>query len=224
VTGNNYYVGWVISYNSNTSQATVITASTNVGFVHTVTLTTPFPIDLFAGVDTVKLYNKRYTGLLWQESLGYHVLVGFPREVGESVVDTTNPVNGNFPSYVNIVVNNITVKGRVTLASGVLYTCITYITPITFTTSQIFQADVMYLNPTSSATFTLPSTSSLIAAMPSSKTKILTVANTSIYPVTIQANPADNIEGRSYIILRSLYAKTTITMSTLTSNTWIIKG
>lgn len=220
--GVNYFKGWVIRYNVNTTEPTTIASSTYLGGAHTLVLERSFSVNLTAGVDTISLFNKRYTGVIWDESTGYNNFVAFPRELGESVIDPVSPINGNIPDYTNIVVNNVTIKGRVNLTNGVIYSSITQIAPTTFTPAVVLQVDIIYLAPTSDTVYILPAITTM--PLPANKTKIITFSNISNSQAIIQTNPADNIQGRSQIILRKRYAKMTLMMSDQTPNVWELKG
>lgn len=220
--GANYFKGWVIRYNSNSSEATTIVSSTEFLGVHTLTLLSGFSVDLIAGVDIISLYNKRYVGTIWDESIQNYTFGGFPRELNENVIDPLLPINGNILDYCDLTVNNVTIKGLVTLTNSILFNTMTQVAPIVFTPDNIIKNDIIYLAPVSDATYVLPAIST-IAIGPNSS-KVLEFINMSNSKAIIQANALDTIEGRPQIILKKLYSKTVFVLSDQMPNNWGIKG
>ena len=222
-TGTDYYKGWAItnSVDGNTV-ARAITASTEAAGVHTLTLSAGFPSGLTAGSDTVSLYNRRFTGSIYDESTDTLMAVAFPREVGESVIDPVAPVNGNIPSYVNMAVNDLDVKGTFTLSAGLTLKTITLTVAATITDVQMRQNEIIYLNPAGDATFVLPTIASM--AFATNRSKIVMFVNISAFKVTVQRNSTDTIEGLTSLALTKIYSKTVIVGSDQTPSYWTLKG
>ena len=221
-TGTDYFKGWVIRYNANTANARTITASTEAAGVHTLTLSSSFPVSLTDGVDTVDLYNKRYVGTIYDESADTLMTVGFPRENGETVIDPASPVNGNIPDYINIAVNDLTIYGSLYFSGGFLSQTLTLTTGATLTTSQFYQYDIIYFNPAANATWTLPTIASM--AFLANRSKATLFVNISSNRATIARNSTDTIEGLTTLVLNKLYSKTMLVGSSEHSTYWTIKG
>lgn len=218
--GVDYFKGWVIG-NSVNSEYRTITASSNASTTHTLTLSSGFTTGLTAGTDTVKLYNKRFVGSIYDESTDTMMVVGFPREDGETVIDPVAPVNGNIPDYVNMAVNNLTVAG--TFTGTVTHNTKTQISATTFTQSDIFSYDIIYLNPSANTTYTLPQISTLTIAANTSYIVVFVNINAS-NAATIAAGGSDTIEGAATLPLRRQWLKTVLVVSDQLATTWLIKG
>lgn len=226
-TGTNYFKGYVIAYNTNTSNAVTVTASTVSAGTHTLTLSAGFPIALTAGTDTVRLFNKVYVGHVYHEGTQTMNLVGFPREASEGVIDPAAPVNGNVPSYLNtqvnnLTANNITLSGTINYTTGKILNTETFTTAATLTSAQLTTDDIIYFNPTANATFTLPTIASM--AFGTNISKVLVFVNISNFIVTLAPNVADTIEGLTSLQLKNSYSKTSLIGSDQLANTWTIKG
>ena len=148
--------------------------------------------------------------------------VGFPREIGEDVIDPLAPVNGNVPSYVDFSVRNLNISGTLNLTGGSQVNTITLTAAATITASQILDKDIIYLNPAANATFTL-STLALVA-LAANKSKITMFVNISTNRVTLAAGAGNTIEGLASLLLRNQYTKTVLTASDQLATVWTIKG
>jgi hypothetical protein len=226
-TSTDYFKGYVIAYNANTTDAVKVVASTVSGTTHTLTLSAGFPTNLTAGTDTIKLFNKVYVGYVYHEGSQVMNLVGFPREDSEGVIDPASPVNGNVPTYLNtqvnnLTANNITLSGTINYTAGKVLNTVTLTAAATLTYTQLTVDDIIYFNPTANATFTLPSIASMTFG--SNISKVITFVNISNFSVTIAPNAADTIEGLSSLQLKRLYGKTSLIGSDQLTNTWTIKG
>ena len=221
-TGFNYFKGWVVRYNSDTTAPSIVLTSTEAGGVHTLTLATPFATNLTAGSDTVDLYNKRYVGQIYDESTDTLMSVGFPREEGETVIDPDAPINGNVPDYIHASVKNLTVHGSLYFTGGNVVHTLTLTTAATLIASQFYQYDIIYLNPTANATFTLPTVASM--AFPANESKITMFVNISAFRVTIAGNSGNTIEGLPSLTLTRQYSKAVITGSSELTDVWTVKG
>jgi hypothetical protein len=219
-TGSNYFRGWIVRYKTDTTEPTYVVSSTVAAGVHTLTLSTSFSIALTTS-DTVDLYNKRYVGAVYSETDKNVMLVGFPTKA--SVIDVTAPINGNIPTYIDLTVQDLDIKGTLTIggSSGSLQlNTATFVGDVTFTASDILSNDAIYLNPTADATYTLPSVASLaLAADKSKKTRII---NISSFVATVVSDAADTIEGLGSLNLSNLYSKTTLTASSEVATAWLI--
>jgi hypothetical protein len=218
-TGANYFKGWVIRYNTDVTEPTYIVSSTVAAGTHTLTLNTSFSIALTAGTDTVDLFNKRYVGTIYSESGKDCMTVGFPTKA--NVIDVAAPVNGCVPDYINFTVQDLEIKGTLTVggSSGSLQqNTATFIGTTTFTDSDILSNDIIYLNP--NTTYTLPSVASLaLAANKSKKTRFV---NISSFAATVASDAADTLEGLTTIVLSKLYSKTMLIASSELSTAWTI--
>lgn len=220
--GIDFYKGWVIvnSVDGNTVARTIVNSSDSAGTV-TLTLDAGFPSGL-AVTDTVNLYNKRFVGTIYDESTDVLMSVGFPREVGEGVIDPVSPVNGNVPDYVNVAVNDIQVFGSLNFTGGFLAHTITLTAAAVLTSSQVLLNDIIYLNPAGDATFTLPTIASMNFA--TNRSKIIMYVNISAFKITLQRASTDTIEGLTSLVLTKLYSKTVLTGSSEHLTFWTIKG
>jgi hypothetical protein len=221
-TGTDYFKGWIIRYNANTADARTITASTETAGVHTLTLSAPWSVGLTAGSDTVDLYNKRFVGQIYDESADTMRLVGFPREAGETVIDPVSPVNGNIPDYINLHLQDLEIHGNLNFTNGYISHTLTLTTGATLTTTQVYQYDIIYFNPSSDQTWTLPTIASM--AFLANRSKQILFVNISSNKATIARNSTDTIEGLTQIVLSKLYSKTMLIGSSEHATYWTIKG
>ncbi len=215
-----YFVGWVVTYNNANDAAIILSSTYIIGGIHTLVLSKGFTIDLFAGSDVLNLYNKKYAGYIWDESAQNIKLLGFPRENNENLIDIENPVNGNIPDYLNLVVNDIEIKGSIALTNSILQTSFKQIESTIFSVEAILRAGIIYLSPTANSTYELPLISNINIA--SNRTKVIIFVNISNSTAIIQANALNTIVGRSKIILRKMYSKTTLIVSPQTPETWML--
>lgn len=220
--GVNYFKGWTIRYNADTANAVTVVSSSNVAAVHTLILSAGFPVSLSSSVDKVDLFNKTYVGTIYQEANRVFNHVGFPREEGESLIDPVNPVNGNVPDYMNTAAQDVNVKGYLYLNSATVINTKTQIAPTTFLAADIMFNDVIYLNPTANATFTMPTIVSV--ALVANRSKPVLLINLSAFVVTIVASSTDMFEVRTSLILARQYSKTVLLASSEYPGTWFIKG
>lgn len=116
-TGTDYFKGWVIG-NSVNAEKRLITASTESGGTHTLTLDSGFTTGLTAGTDTVNLYNKQHVGTIWDESTDLISYYGFPREDLVGTVSTTDPA-GNLADFMSIKAQDVNANGAVTAVGNV---------------------------------------------------------------------------------------------------------
>jgi hypothetical protein len=225
VTGNNYFEGWVIRYNADTvSPSYVLSSADNGDGTHTLTMWSAFPISLTSGVDTVDLYNRGLVGMIYHEASNTMMGVGFPREVGESVISPTSPVNGNIPDYIDLAIHNLTLTGTLSVPGSNLETTetITASATYTLTAPDIMNYDIIYLNPTANISYILPTTAAL--SISANRSKQVQFVNISSFSATITAGGSDTIEGLTSLRLLSLYSKTVLTATDQVASTWFIKG
>jgi hypothetical protein len=222
-TGANYFSGWIVG-NSVNSEFRTINSSTESSGVHTLTLSSGFTTNLTAGTNTVRLYNKRYTGFIYDESKDSLTALGFPRELNETVIDVAAPVNGNVPDYINLAVGDLTVNGSFNFSGSLANNTLTQITATTFTQSQLFNYNVIFLNPTGgNTTYTLPQISTLTIS--TNKAYIVLFVNIhATNRATIQRGGSDNIEGTTTLNLNKQWTKTVLVVSDTLATTWLIKG
>ena len=173
---------------------------------------------------TYELFNKVYVGSIYDESQDRIMLVGFPREISESVIDPVSPVNGNIPSYVNFEVNDLTVNGTFNLVGGTTLNTKTQVTAVTFAASDILDYEIIYLNPTGGNTsYTLPTLASLSLAANKSKITVFVNIHAS-NRATVLRNGANTIEGLTQLVLSKQWSKTCLVASSEQPSTWLIKG
>lgn len=220
--GLNYFKGWSIRYNADTANAVSIVSSSNVSSVHTLILSAAFPIPLSSGVDKVDLFNKTYVGTIYQETNRVFNSVGFPREEGEMLIDPLNPVNGNIPDYMNTAAQDVNVKGYLYLNSAVVSNTKTQVAATTFLPLDIQFNDIIYLNPTANASFTMPAIATV--GLVANRSKRIMFINLSVFTVTIVAGSTDMFEVRASLILPRQYSKTVLLASSEYPATWFIKG
>jgi hypothetical protein len=222
-TGANYYEGWVVG-NSVNSEFRTITASTESSGTHTLTLDSGFTAGLTAGTDTVRLYNKRYVGTIYDESTDTLMAVGFPREDGETKIDPVSPVNGNVPDYVNFAVNNLTVAGSFNFSGSIVNNTKTQVSAVTFTSADIFNYAMILLNPTGgNTTYTLPLLSSLSLVANTAYIVIFSNIHASNNAV-ITRSGSDTIEGKTSLNLNKQYLKTVLCAVASVPGVWLVKG
>lgn len=216
----NYYAGWIIKFGGDVTGTAKVLSNTAAN-PPVLTFDTAASGSTTTS-STYQLFNKVYVGTIFDESTDTLMAVGFPREVGEGVIDPVSPVNGNVPSYVDFAVRNLNVTGTLNVTGGSQVNTITLTAAATITASQILDKDVIYLNPTANATFTL-STLALIA-LAANKSKITMFVNISTFRVTIAAGAGNTIEGLATLVLRNQYTKTVLTASDQLATVWTIKG
>jgi hypothetical protein len=225
-TGTDYFKGWVITNSvDGTGVARTINSSTESGGTHTLVLSSGFPSGLTAGTDTVNLYNKRFVGSIYDESKDEIRLVGFPREDGEAKIDVESPVNGNVPDYISLAVKNLNVTGAFSFAGTITKHTKTQASGnYTFTTADIYDHDVIYLNPSNATTtFTLPTISSL--AIPTDTAVVIVLVNIhASNKAVISRGGSDTIEGVNSLNLNRQWVKTVLFASGSSGSTWLIKG
>ena len=221
--GTDYFKGWVITNTvDGLSSAKTILASTNSGTTHTLTLNSGFSSNLTAGSDTVKLFNKRFAGWIYDESENTMIVAGFPREDSETKIDIVAPVNGNIPDYMNLAVNDLTIAGTLNITGAIPYKTKTVTTNTTFTQSDIFNYDIIFINNASNGTYTLPQISSLAVTTNTSYSTVIVNINTGI--ATVSRGGTDTIEGETSLRLHKIYMKTVLVVSDQLASTWLIKG
>lgn len=217
-----YYKGWIIKFGGDRTGTSTIT--TNTAANPTVLTFTPAASGATTTSTTYELFNKVYVGTIYDESTDTYMAVGFPREVGESVIDPVSPVNGNIPSYVNMAVNDLTINGTLNLASGYLQKTKTQIATTTFSAADMKNYNIIYLNPTGGNTiYYVPEVSTL--ALPTDRS--VTVEFVNIHATNranITRTNADTIEGLTTLALSKLYAKTVLTASDQLATAYTIKG
>lgn len=225
-TGTDYFKGWIITNSvDGTGVARTINSSTESGGTHTLVLSTGFVSNLTAGTDTVNLYNKRFVGMIYDESKDEMRMLGFPREDAEATIDVESPVNGNIPDYVNLTVGNLDVTGNFTFAGTVTKHTKTQASgDYTFTSADMYDYDIIYLDPSNAVTtFTLPTIASL--SIPTNTAVIIVLVN--IDPANravIARGGSDTIEGATSLQLRNQWQKTVLFASAASGSTWLIKG
>ncbi len=217
-----YYKGWIIKFGGDVTGTATVTSNTAAN-PPVLTFDTAASGSTTTST-TYQLFNKRFVGAIYDESLDQYSFLGFPREDAEGVIDPTAPVNGNVPDYLNLAIQNLTVNGTSVLGASVLAT-ITQVAATTFTTSQIKNNDIIYLNPTGgNTTYTLPALSAIAMALNTADTTtFVNIHATNI--ATIVPNGADTIEGGTIFLLKRQWQKFTLIASNTTtiSNTWLIE-
>ncbi len=222
--GIDYFKGWVITNNiDGLSVARIIEASTNSGTTHTLTLNSGFVSNLTAGIDTIKLFNKRHVGWIYDESTDVIQAVGFPRETGETKIDVSAPVNGNVPDYINVAVNNLVVNGSLTLSMAIPARTKTVTTDTAFTQSDIFNYDIIFIDKSIDGIFTLPQISSLAIPVNTAYITAFININSSGVP-TIARSGVDTIEGKVSVRLIKLFMKIFLIVSDQSAGVWLVKG
>ncbi len=222
--GIDYFKGWIIVNSMDgINSAKIIESSSDSGNIHTLILSSGFASNLTAGSDTVSLYNKHHVGWIYDESEGTLHAMGFPRETNETKIDYISPVNGNLPDYINVSVNDLTIKGDLTLTSSISMRTKTINIDTTFTQSDIFDYDIIFINKESDGVYTLPQISSL--AVPANTAYNISFINVNAGGIsTIIGSGSDTIEGKPQIQLIKLYMKVVLFVSNQLSNVWLIKG
>jgi hypothetical protein len=220
--GSGYYVGWILRDDAKTEYS-IITTDTDNGGNHTLVLATPFTNNGIAGTNTYSLFNKRFAGWVWDESLTEISAYGFPREDQLNILDPS-ATDGSAPEYVDVSVNNLNVNGSLTVTGGISASpnplpTMTLTTAHTITTVEITNHAVIYVNPVANITITLPLLSSLTLVNYAYR---ITIVNVSIFRVTIAANGANQIENRASYVLRNQWDKQTL-VTTPFSNNWYIQ-
>lgn len=211
-----YYEGWVMKLGvTSTETVTVVSSTSGTDPILTFTPAASVATD---GTTTYSLYNKVYVGTIYDESTDTMMMVGFPREVGETVIDPVAPVNGNIPDYINLAVNDLTVNG----AFVTQITTLTQVGAVTFTAAQFFANDIIYLNPSGDTTYTLPTIASL--ALGANKSKMVMFVNIGTDKAIISRNSTDTLEGLTTLGLNKLYSKTVLTASSEHAGYFTIKG
>jgi hypothetical protein len=216
----NYYAGWVIKFGGDVTGTAKVVSNTAAN-PPVLTFDTAASGSITTS-STYQLFNKVYVGTIYDESTDTLMAVGFPREIGEGVIDPVSPVNGNVPSYVDFSVRNLNISGTLNLTGGSQVNTITLTAAATITATQILDKDIIYLNPAANATFTL-STLALIA-LAANKSKITMFVNISAFIVTLAAGSGNTIEGLTNLQLKRQYTKTVLTASDQLSTVWTIKG
>jgi hypothetical protein len=219
-TTSNYYVGWVVKFGGDLTGTAKVLSSTAAN-PSVLTFDTPTSASTTTAT-TYELFNQTYVGTIYDESTGNLMAVGFPREVGEGVIDPVSPVNGNVPSYVDFSVKDLNVTGVLNFANGNQLNTITLTTATTITATQILSKDIIYFNPTADATFTLDTLATL--ALGANKSKSTMFVNISAFIVTLTSGSGNTIEGLANLLLKRQYTKTVLTASDQLSTIWTIKG
>ncbi len=219
--GSGYYVGWVLRDDSNTEYS-IITSDTDNGGNHTFILDTPFSNNGTIGVNTYSLFNKRFSGWVWDESLTEISAYGFPREDQLNILDPS-ATDGSAPEYIDVSVNNLNVNGSLTVTGGISASpnpipTMTLTTTHTITSTEITNHAIIYANPSSNITITLPALSSLTL---SNYAYRITIVNVSAFRVTIAGNGADQIESRASYVLRNTWDKQTLVTTPFSTNWYI---
>lgn len=217
-----YYEGWVIRFGGDVTGTATITANTAAD--PTVLTFTPAASGSTTTSTTYELFNKVFVGSIYDESQDRIMLVGFPREISESVIDPVSPVNGNIPSYVNFAVNDLTVNGTFTNNGGTTLNTKTQVASVTFAASDVLDYEIIYLNPTGGNTsYTLPTLASLSLAANKSKITVFVNIHAS-NKATILRNGANTIEGLTQLVLSKQWSKTCLVASDQQPSSWMIKG
>ena len=215
-----YYTGWVINLGGDvTGTATVLSSTAANPSVLTFDIAASGST---TAATTYQLFNQTYVGTIYDESTGTLMAVGFPREVGEGVIDPVSPVNGNVPSYVDFSVRNLNVTGTVSLSGGSQVNTLTLVAGATITALQILSNDIIYFNPSGAATYTL--TTLALVALAANKSKITMFVNISTFVVTLASGAGNTIEGLANLSFKKRYTKTVLTASDQLSTVWTIKG
>lgn len=236
-----YYKGWIVKFGGDATGTSIVASSTAAD--PPVLTFAPVASAATSTSTTYQLFNKQYVGTIYDESDDFLSFMGFPREDLETTF-TTNNTNGNLADYVNIkakdviatgavnsatlnvtgatILQDLTVNGTFNYAGSTLQNTKTQVAAITFVAADIIDYDIIYLNPTANTTYTLPLISSVTLA--SNKSKITMFVNISNFRATISRNGSDTIEGTNTIVLRSLYSKTVLTISSELATAWTIKG
>jgi len=218
--GSGYYVGWYLRDDTNTQYAK-INADTDNGSNHTLILDQGFTIAGIAGTNTYSLFNRRFSGWIWDESLIKLSAYGFPREDTLSTLDPA-AIDGSAPEYIDVSVNNLTVNGSVSVMGTINPNPIPTMTLTTahiLTLTEITNYSVIYANPSAPITITLPLLSSLILINHAYR---FTIINVSTFKITLAGNGSDTIETKAFFELKKQWDKQTI-VTTPFANTWFIQ-
>jgi len=214
----NYYTGWAIEITNGSGGSSFITSSTAAV---PVVLTLETSITAPAGTETFEMYNKKYVGPIYDDSTNQWTLYGFPRESGETTISTISTA-GNVADYIDLSVNNISVNGSISVEGGVLKKTITQVGTTTFNAAQIKENDIIYLNPSSNTTYTLPEISTLGLGVDEATCATFVNINAS-NTATISADASETIEGDLSFNLKRQWVKFTLIASSAHDSTWIIE-
>lgn len=220
--GSGYYVGWYLRDDAKNTTAQILIDTDNGGN-HTFVLDQGFPNAGVAGTNTYSLFNHRFVGWIWDESLGELSAYWFPREDLQNILDPT-ATDGSQPDYADVSVNNLNVNGSLTVAGGITASpnptaTLTLTTSHTITTLEITTHSIIYVNAGSAVTITLPLLSSLILVNYAYR---ITVINVTSNWVTLAASGANQIEGKATYTYKKQWDKQTL-ITTPFSNNWVIE-
>jgi hypothetical protein len=220
--GSGYYVGWYLRDDAKNTVAKIITDTDNGGN-HTFILDQGFPDAGVAGTNTYSLFNHRYVGWIWDESLGELSAYWFPREDLMNIEDPS-ATDGSQPDYADVSVNNLNVNGSLTVAGGITASpnptpTLTLTTSHTLTTTEVTEHSIIYINAASSVTITLPLLGSLNLVNYGYR---FTIINVTTNDVIVAANGSNQIEGKASYKYKNRWDKQTI-ISTPFSTNWVIE-
>ncbi len=216
-----YYKGWILQLGVTSTETVTVTSSSTAS--PPVLTFTPAASVATDNTTTYQLFNGVYAGSMWDESTNTLNMISFPREIGETqVIPLTNP-SGNVGSYLNVAVNNLTVNGSFNLVGGTTLSTKTQVAAVTFLASDILNFEIIYLNPSSNTTYTLPTLASLSLAANTSKIIIFVNINAT-NKATIARNGSNTIEGLLSLNLTKQWSKTVLVASDQQPSTWMIKG
>lgn len=122
-----------------------------------------------------------------------------------------------------MAVNNLSVSGSFSFGGTITHHTKTITTDTTFTQSDIFDNDIIYINKASNGTYTLPQISTLIISANTSY--ILVFVNINSGGVaTLTRSGSDTIEGATTLKLNKIFMKVVLVVSDQLASTWLIKG
>ena len=220
--GSGYYVGWYLRDDAKNTVAKIIMDTDNSGN-HTFILDQGFANAGVAGTNTYSLFNHRYVGWIWDESLGELSAYWFPREDLMNVEDPS-ATNGSQPDYADVSVNNLNVNGSLTVAGGITASpnptpTLTLTTSHTLTLTEVTEHSVIYVNGASAVTITLPLLSTLNLVNYAYR---ITVINVSTNQTTLAGNGSDQVEGKASYKFKNKWDKQTLITTPFTTN-WVIE-
>jgi hypothetical protein len=220
--GSGYYVGWYLRDDAKSTVAKIITDTDNTGN-HTFILDQGFPDAGTAGTNTYSLYNGRYAGWIWDESLTEISAYKFPREDLMNILDPS-ATDGSQPDYADVSVNNLNVNGSLTVSGGITASpnptpTMTLTTTHTLTLTEVTEHSIVYVNAASAVTITLPLLSSLNLVNYAYR---ITVINVTSNQVTLAGNGSNQVEGKASYKLKNQWDKQTVITTPFSTN-WVIE-
>jgi hypothetical protein len=240
----NYYNGWIIEFTGGSASGSAQILTTGTSGEVDVTVGAGITGTPQAG-DTFNLYNKRYTGLIYDESTDKLSAFGFPVEDQQNVfdplavdgkaseyvdfiardVDATNDLNvaGNANVTGTLTVDSITVTNPITVTGGDILKSVVVSGTTNVTATQVNENDIIYVDTSGgNATVNLPTISSL--GLSAGEAQTITIVNTSTNNASVEVSGGDEVEGSTDpCVLARQYMKFTLIASADLANQWIIQ-